>query len=258
MTLTKPTIAIFGATGGTGLSILKLCLSTGHTVRVLARTPSKLSSLSTQYPNLQIIQGDIHDVDSIKETLLHPSSTADKQEVVDVIISAIGMVLPGKGLGFTSPDTHICESGTRNILTALSSLFPLPTNSIAPSSNPLLILLSTTGISSKSRDIPLAMIPLYHWVLSVPHADKKKMEELVMESGRRWVMVRPGFLGNGEPKGSECVRTGVEVPGEKKGEGEDHAIGYTIRREDVGMWIFQECVKGTSEKWEGKCVSLTY
>lgn len=104
-------------------------------------------------------------------------------------------------------------------------------------------------------------------MLSVPHADKKKMEELVIESGsaergvvkgRRWVLVRPSFLLNGEARGLESVRTGIEVPGEKTGEGQDHAVGYTIRREDVGGWIFEECVRGGGERWVGRCVSLTY
>ena len=92
----------------------------------------------------------------------------------------------------------------------------------------------------------------------MPHADKKKMEELVIKSGRRWVLIRPSFLINGERKGLSAVRTGVEVPGEKKGEGEGHAVGYVIRREDVGVWIFDECIEGDAENWLGKCVSLTY
>lgn len=238
----KPTVAIFGATGGTGLAALNLCLSAGHSVRVLARTPSKLSSLSAQYPNLSILQGDIHDIASIKETLLQDG------KVVDVVISAIGMTLQMKGLSFKSLDPHICETGTRNIISALDSL-PSPVN------NPLLVLLSTTGISSKSRDIPLAMIPMYHWVLPVPHADKKKMEELVIESGRRWVLVRPSFLVDGEAKGLDGVRVGVDVPAEEKEEKRE--VGYTIRREDVGLWIFEECIKGNKKDWEGKCVSLT-
>ena len=102
------------------------------------------------------------------------------------------------------------------------------------------------------------MIPLYHWILAVPHADKKKMEDLVVASGRKFVLVRPSLLFDGEAKGLDHVKTGIEIPGNKE-EGK-HAVGYTIRREDVGKWIFEECVRDNKRwgKWEGKCVSLTY
>ncbi|KAG0653000.1 Flavin reductase (NADPH) [Hyphodiscus hymeniophilus] len=249
----KRTIALFGATGGTGLSILKNCLSAGHTVRVLARTPSKLSSLSAQHANLHIVQGDISDVAAITTTLRSPDTPQGQGRAVDVVISAIGMALEMKRLSFTSTNPHVCESATANILSALSALSADPATI-----DPLLVLLSTTGISSKSRDIPLLMLPLYHWVLPVPHADKKALESLAIRSGRRWVLVRPSFLMNGEARGLGAVRTGVEVPGERKGEGEDHAVGYTIRREDVALWIYEACVEGDGRRWEGKCVSLTY
>jgi len=36
-------------------------------------------------------------------------------------------------------------------------------------------------------------------------------------------------------------------------------IGYRIRREDVGLWIFEELTKnGREGRWDGKKVSLTY
>jgi len=36
------------------------------------------------------------------------------------------------------------------------------------------------------------------------------------------------------------------------------AIGYKISREDVGLWIFEECVNANGSKWKGKMVTLTY
>ena len=109
------------------------------------------------------------------------------------------MVLQRKGLSFGSRDPTICEDGTKAILSALLELEVEGKLSKEPS----LILLSTTGISDK-RDIPVAMMPLYHWMLSMPHKDKKKMED-VMISGegrrRKWVLVRPSLLIDGEAKG---------------------------------------------------------
>jgi NAD(P)-dependent dehydrogenase (short-subunit alcohol dehydrogenase family) len=247
----KPSIAIFGATGGTGLAVLKNCLAAGHSVSVLVRTPSKLSSILSQYPDLlHVTQGDIHNSASIKQALVLNNRR------VDMVISAIGMVLQFKGVKITSPDPTICEVGTRNIITALAELDAEADQTSSPA-KPKLIIVSTTGISQK-RDIPIVISPFYHYGLAVPHADKKRMEDIVINSDRSWVLVRPSFLVDGPAKGIKSVRTGTESPTHKKEAA--HAIGYTIRREDVGLWIFEECVspRGNWDKWAGKCVSLTY
>jgi hypothetical protein len=249
-TTSLPTIALFGGTAGTGLAFLKLALAAGYQINILARTPSKLSSLSSQYPNLHIIQGDIRSIAALKACLVI------NNRLVDVVVSSIGMALVRKGLGFTSEDQHICEEGTKCILQALGEVEA--EGKVTKSVNgPKFAVLSTTGISEKARDIPIAMVPFYHWVLHVPHADKKKMEEALKASGRRFVAVRPSFLIDGEPKGLEHVRTSTEG-GEKDGE---TAIGYVIKRDDVARWVFEECVRGGEQKWnkwEGKMVTLTY
>lgn len=255
-TSTQKTVAIFGATGGTGLASLKLALKAGHEVNVLARTPSKLSDLSSQYSNLNVVKGDIRDIASIKSTLIL------NNRVVDVVVSAIGMVIERVGLGYSSRDPTICEEGTKAILSAVSQLEKEKTVPV-PVGGPVFVLLSTTGISDKGRDIPIAMMPMYHWMLSVPHKDKKKMEETMIHGEgktRKWVMIRPSFLWDGESKGIGKIRSSTETPGaspEKKQDG-DVAVGYVIHREDVGLWIVEECIKGDASKWHGTMVTLTY
>ncbi len=44
------------------------------------------------------------------------------------------------------------------------------------------IAISSTGIDNR-RDIPVTMIPLYHWLLAQPHADKKNMEKALLDAG---------------------------------------------------------------------------
>lgn len=246
----KPTLALFGSTGGCINTTLRLALAAGYEVTCLIRTPSKLSSLAAQYPNLHLVPGDIYDLPSIKEALVEQET----RRVVDIVISGVGMVMQRNGLGFTSTQPEICEMGTRNILHALGELESEGKGGVG-GEGPRIVLLSTTGISSRGRDIPLAMIPLYHWMLAVPHADKRKMEDAIIESGRRFVCVRPSLLMHGKGKGLGSLRVGIEVPGE---DGGNREIGYTISREDVGAWLFEECVQGEGGKWEGKCVSLTY
>ena len=77
---------------------------------------------------------------------------------------------------------------------------------------------------------------------------------------RKWVMIRPSFLWDGESKGIGTIRSSTETPGaspEKKQDG-DVAVGYVIHREDVGLWIVEECIKGDASKWHGTMVTLTY
>jgi hypothetical protein len=250
-----PTIAIFGATGGCCLAVLKNALKAGHSVNVLARSPSKLSSLSASYPSLlHITEGDISNLPAIKSTLVH------NNRVVDVIVSGIGMTLHREGMGFTSNDVHICEKATSAILQGLKELEEEGKVELSPA-GPSFVAISTTGISKRGRDVPIAMLPLYHWMLAVPHADKKKMEDVIIEGegkDRRWIIVRPSLLVDGEPKGLEKLRVGIEVPGKAEKKQEHKEVGYTIRREDVGLWIYEECIKKREAKWEKKMVSLTY
>ena len=68
---------------------------------------------------------------------------------------------------------------------------------------------------------------------------------------RNFVLVRPSMLTDGPRLGTGKVRVGEES---KK-----PAVGYTISREDVGGWVFDEIVKGDGlEKYVGKMVSITY
>lgn len=122
---------------------------------------------------------------------------------------------------------------------------------------PILTAVSTTGISSK-RDIPIAMIPLYHWLLRVPHADKKVMEALVEKAAARnvirgYLIVRPSLLTDGKKLGSSSVRVGWENV-----DGNGAAIGYTITRDDVGGFIFEKVIQNNAEEFTDKKVSLTY
>lgn len=59
-------LAIFGATGRTGLPLVKKALDAGHSVRALVRNPQKLSY---QHPNLTVIQGSSLDAAKVDETV---------------------------------------------------------------------------------------------------------------------------------------------------------------------------------------------
>lgn len=99
-------------------------------------------------------------------------------------------------------------------------------------------------------------------MLKEPHADKRAMETLLIESGEAFVIVRPTLLKDGsdtedgKTEVKKPIRVGVEDPKAKTLESKE--VGYVITRDDVGRWIFEETLTDHSGKWEGKAVSVTY
>ena len=78
-TMSQPrhlTFLVLGATGGTGKHFVARALQDGHSVRALARTPSKLSPAA----NLEIVQGSI--TDSLDTDALVSG--------VDIVVSMLG------------------------------------------------------------------------------------------------------------------------------------------------------------------------
>ena len=205
----------------------------------MARTPTRLTDLllsrgisqATLDSHLRITQGDVKDTTPVTTVLSPPG------DQVTHIISGIGMIF---GL---HTDTTICATAISSIVSALKAL--------KPAQPPRLTVISTTGISAGPRDVPFLMMPLYLGLLSIPHKDKKAMEDLVVEAGKQgvvggWTIVRASALTNGKATDGR-VRVGTEGK---------PVVGYTISREDVGGWIYREVVvKGA---WVGERVSLSY
>ncbi|RKU44133.1 hypothetical protein DL546_004285 [Coniochaeta pulveracea] len=250
----KKNILFLGATGGCGLSALIHSLQAGHNCIALLRTPSRLTSLlppnlSTS-PNLHLITGNARDADVITKALVIPGS---KDQLVDMVITSIGGKPDFKKL--TIDDPHICEEGMKALLSALSTI--RKTHGLDAEKKIRLVAVSTTGITDLGRDVPLLMYPLYHVMLKDPHKDKRAMEELVKGSGERFTLVRPSLLTDGG-EGAGKIRVGVEDV--LAGKVESTAVGYTVSRQDVGNWIYEECVQeeGNGEKWVGKAVTLSY
>lgn len=245
-TTTTPKAVLFlGATGGCGFSTLRRSLEAGHTCIALCRTPSKLSAkLPAELRNkVKLEQGNAHDASAVARCLINPS---DPSRVVDMVITSIGGAFSFKtGID----DAHVCEKGAKALLEALERV-----RKSGATGSPRIVGVSSTGISDAGRDIPLLMVPLYKGLLAVPHKDKKMLEELLVGSGEQWTIVRPAFLTDGPAVGK--VRAGVEDLVAHKFEKKE--IGYTISREDVGKWMFENLVEERDAKWVRKAVTLAY
>ena len=81
--------------------------------------------------------------------------------------------------------------------------------------------------------------------------EKAKAEGVI----RDFVIVKASLLTDGKKLGSSKVRVGWEGgEADKKGP----AIGYTISREDVGGFIFEEIIDKSKAEYFGKKVTVTY
>jgi hypothetical protein len=264
-------LAFFGATGGCANACLVHTLKAGHKVSVLARTPSKLTNQllsqgldqATIDNFLTIIQGNATDVEAVKRTLSPPSNNS---KIVSTIISGIGGS-PKFQASLTTPVTidnpNICENAANTLVAAVKDLqSTAQTEEQRIERRPLVVVVSTTGISSGPDDVPFMLRFLYHYILAVPHVDKRKMEEALLSNAdgsnasgdilRGAVVLRPALL-----TGDISVTGGKGWKTLKVGTEKTPAVGFSIKRADVGEWIFEEIIKSGGEKWVNEKVTLT-
>lgn len=257
---TTKTLAFFGATGDCAGHCLANSLKGGFKCTALARTPSKLTaSMKTKGVdstvldnNLTIIQGDVRDLETVKRTLQRP----DGQGICDVIVVGIG-AYPTLQWSFANPivqqDPTICQDANTTILKALVALRS-PTK-------PIMINVSTTGIPPKGKpwDVPWVFSWFYHVLLHNAHVDKIVREENLAEHlglpekdrvVGGYINVKPPLLQDGEAKGVETMRESDE---------DAPVIGYFMRRSDVGLWMYERCVKvDPQSQWMNKGVTICY
>ncbi|KAF4609626.1 hypothetical protein G7Y89_g15829 [Cudoniella acicularis] len=263
-------IAFFGATGGCAAACLAQSLQAGHNCTALVRNSTKLtnilSSLSispeTISQHLTIIEGNVKDPIAVSRTLfpasLNPSDPSNGNNSVSIIISGLGSIPVWKKWSLlpSIEDPTLCADGMSIILSSLRARKPV--------TKPLLVAISTTGLSKYGRDYPLLLFPIYAWLLHVPHMDKHLMEEAVIEAVKgeeavlgEYAVVRASLLTSGEALGMGKIRWQVEDGAVTK-----NAIGYTISRNDVGGFIFEEMVRrfeGVKERGgSGRIITVTY
>ena len=93
-------------------------------------------------------------------------------------------------------------------------------------------------------------------MLKHPHDDKRRMERAVVEHSSSansrisgYTIVRPSLLTNGKALGESKIRVGSE---------EEPAVGYTISRDDVGLWMFENLLQSNGGSFVGKKPTITY
>lgn len=240
------TIAFFGASGGTGLSALRHSVKAGHQCIALCRYPAKLTSIfpPSTTPNLRVVEGNAKNPSDVAKCLLKAGGGSS---LVDEILFTVG----GKPIlhKMTLDDPAVCRTAMACVLQTVADLRATS----GATGRPHIIACSTTGLSKYGRDYPIALYPIYGWMLKVAHADKEVMEDSLRNSGETYTVVRPSLLTNGET--DKPIRVGVEDFQEGR---LSEAVGYTISREDTGKWIAQRLLLQKDANYLNKAVMITY
>ena len=168
-------VVVFGATGGTGLQLVKQALEAGHQVTALVRPHTKFPM---QHERLRILQGDV----------LDPAC-------VDAAVTGQDAVLSALGTNQRGPVT-ICADGMKSILA------PMTTHCVRR-----LVAISAYGAAdSHHRNLYNSALWAFQKEKMIV---KEHMEELIKQSDVDWTVVRPAALTNG-PR-TQRYHTGTDL-----------------------------------------------
>jgi putative NADH-flavin reductase len=171
-------IAIFGASGRTGILTVYQALDKGHLVTAFARKPS---SVTIRHKNFQVIQGDILEYEKVKQAV----------EGQEVIISALGVE--------SRKPTTVLSEGTRNILRAMEEC-----------KVSRFICMSSAGILGNDAGFLFGKIimPLF---LKQVFLDKVRQMKIIQETNLDWVIIRPTSLTDAPKTGKYKITMGLPV-----------------------------------------------
>jgi putative NADH-flavin reductase len=160
----KMKLAIFGATGGTGILLVKQALERGHAVTAFVRDPAPLAASGD---GLTIVTGDIHDMTDVVRCV----------QGQDAVLCALGARDLKK--------TMIRTTGTVNII-----------NGMKQAGVNRLIVVSAMGIGASWNSLSLLNRLFLATLLRNTRADHEAQETAVKASGLDWTIIRPSGLVN--------------------------------------------------------------
>ncbi len=195
-------IALFGASGGTGLLLTKRCLAAGHQVTALLRSPDIFPFCD----KVEVIYGDACDPHAILETV----------KGADVVLSALGARSYGK--------EDVLERGVPNIIAAMQET----------GVRRIIVLGSAGAIPDSLKKQPfyrrwIIKKILYNTILKWPVASQIFQYNALLAADLDWTMVMPPMLRNIAARGRYRI-DGEALP----------RNGSSIPREDVADFMMKQ------------------
>jgi len=170
-------LAIFGASGKTGIELVKQALEKDHAVTALVRDPSRLS---IQHDQLDLSTGDV----------LNPENVSDVVQGQDAVVCVLGSSDLKK--------TTIRSQGTVNIIQAMKQ-----------HGLQRFIVVSAMGTGDSWDTLSAANKFFYATVLKSSREDHEAQEAAVKESGLDWTIIRPSGLTGEQKTGEYEVGEGI-------------------------------------------------
>lgn len=195
-------VLLVGATGGTGLEVVRQAPGRGIDITALVRSPDKLGDLAT---SADVVTGDVFDVDQL----------ARAAEACDAAICTLGA--PAGFLG-------------RGATTVYSRAAAALTEALGQAGVARLLFCTSAGVEphDPGEVLPYRLIakPLF---LQRAYDDMIMAEETVRRSSLDWTLVRPGRLIDRPGTGSYRVSPRFRPPG-----------GGGIPRPDVASFLLDQ------------------
>lgn len=168
-------LAILGATGGTGQELTKQALALGHSVKVLVRSPDKVT---VKHDRLEVVKTDLFNESA--------AMLAEKLGESEVVLSALG----NRTLGIT----QLYSEGTKQLVAAVQH-----------ARIKRLLIISSIG-TDPTADEPRWYLWLVRRLLINTYVDMARAEQFVMDTDDLdWTIIRPPRLTNGKKTGSYRV-----------------------------------------------------
>jgi putative NADH-flavin reductase len=167
-------ITVFGATGGTGLELLRQGVAGGHEVTAVVRNPAGIPD--ELRGRVEVVQADVMD----------PAAIADAVRDRDAVLTSMG-TREGRA------PTTVCSDSVSSIAAAMDG-----------ARSRRLLMVSASGLVADAGDGPLtryALKPVLQRVLKHSYADLAEAERRIRATGLDWTIVRPSRLTNGPRTG---------------------------------------------------------
>lgn len=180
------TVLIVGASGMTGLRLVEQLLANHHNVRIIVRSPQKLSPEYLNNSNLRVTEAAVLEMTD--------QEMAEQVKNCDAVVSCLGHVMDFKGI-FGEPK-KLCTDATRRLCRAIEANDPPEFIKF--------VLMNTVGVrnpdlSEKRTWYERGLLTLLRYCLP-PHRDNETAAEYLFRAvgkGNKhieWCSVRPDSL----------------------------------------------------------------
>jgi putative NADH-flavin reductase len=170
-------VVVLGATGGTGLEIVRQAIERGHSVTALVRSPERLKPF---WDRIIVRQGNLLDAGELEQVI----------KGHDAVLSGFGPRVPT-----SKADAHLLERFAKALTSAMRQ------------AQVRRVVVESVAFLFKNSILPPAYF-LGRLLFPRVVADASAMEQVFQGSGLDWTMVRPPELTDKPYTGSYRVRVG--------------------------------------------------